>query len=344
MDQRVIIRNFVENNPAPKQRTQEWFDMRTKRIGGSEMASIVGTDPHKKPADIVISKVKKVYIKPNIYMMFGTVMERVCVMFVEMMCACSVIEGGCYNGCIPYTSYSPDGFTVIKRAILDDLITRNVIEYISKEELDTITDERGDISVLLEIKSPSTRIPNGIVPLNYLPQPKSGLCHFPFINMAMFVDVKIEYVDEFTDEDNFNMCGFIMIGNMQYNPCAQLEDKLKVIIENENNVIYSDIGEIDITRCARILADKGIREYELLKYKIKHFSFIPIMRDPNYVLALQKRINFIISTIEKYINSAPEDINEFARPENKRRFNQLVYMIKAEHEPSPTANPQLAPL
>lgn len=189
------LKEFLDKYASlPKQGSIQWLANRTSTIGGSEMSILEGNNPYKDLRGLVMSKLGWDTFKGNIATNWGKIFEPITQRVLELLFKCQLYEASSLPGCIEGTSYSPDGFAV---ALTETIISLIFNDYIVDHELPT----SDAISILFEIKSPYKRIPDNHIPLIYLSQPKSGLCHFPFLDIAYFVDVayrkcKIDAVDD----------------------------------------------------------------------------------------------------------------------------------------------------
>ena len=189
-----LLKFIKQFDDLPGQGTQRWLDQRKKTIGGSEIGTLIGDNPYQDIKDLIKTKLGWSEFRGNIHTYWGKVFEPNVQRFLEILFRCKIYETGSLPGCIEGTSYSPDGFAVTLSENIERLIRMGYIE-----EHDYPKDA---LTILFEIKSPSRRKPiKGKIPHHYISQPLSGLCHFPFIDLAYFVDVTfriapIDYMSE----------------------------------------------------------------------------------------------------------------------------------------------------
>jgi len=147
----------------PQQQTQEWRDERVHIIGGSEIATVLGNNKYSTMENLINIKLGLKIFGGNICTRWGTSFESVVVAILEREYNTKVMNTGSIGGLnengVYIQTYSPDGLAIIN----------------------------GDI-VLLEIKSPYSRIPSGIVPKEYMDQVLLGLGTIPVAKSALFVD------------------------------------------------------------------------------------------------------------------------------------------------------------
>lgn len=153
----------------PAQGTYEWQQARKQTIGGSEMGSIIGVNRYSSIKNWVASKIGINRFSGNIYTRWGHLFEPVTNIIMETMLDTDIYETGsipCYKR--DGIKYSPDGLTVAS-LIIDNDAER---EYLT----------------LMEYKSPLRTIPDGRIPPHYVPQPLTGMCSIPNVDIAIFVN------------------------------------------------------------------------------------------------------------------------------------------------------------
>lgn len=149
----------------PVQGSKEWAGER--QIGGSDTSSVLGQGYYGRGLfDLVKEKIFGSSFDGNVATRFGRVMEEVTRKFIEKLFNTIVWEFKSLPNQLKYTSYSPDGVTVLK------LFNKIMM-------------------LLLEFKTPMSRIPDGKIPKEYLPQIKAGMCAIPMVEGALFVNSMI---------------------------------------------------------------------------------------------------------------------------------------------------------
>lgn len=162
-DKVTIINKIFELTACdPEQGSKEWAENR--QIGGSDAGAMLGKGYFGKgPFEVIKDKILPGAFNGNLATRFGRTFEEVSRLIIEKIFGHQVWEFKSLPNQLPYTSYSPDGVT---------------IAYILQKML----------MILLEFKTPLSRIPDGKIPKEYLPQIKSGMCAMPFVDGALFVN------------------------------------------------------------------------------------------------------------------------------------------------------------
>jgi hypothetical protein len=157
---------------SPAQKSKEWYLIKSKTIGGSEVATVLGINPFRSVKELIAEKVG---ISRNVFT--GNMATRWGIMFEQLtkewtehvldMEEC-IKETGSVPGAIQGQRYSPDGLGVVK------LINDN--------------DKSDYFIVLFEFKSPLRSIPEGIIPKYYAPQIQTGMLTIPMVEISIFVN------------------------------------------------------------------------------------------------------------------------------------------------------------
>ena len=170
----------------PEQRSAAWKAQRVVSkigeftVGGSETDDLV----RRRFKTLIMKKMGWSVFAGNVATRWGQVLEAVGQHRLEVLFKTTIHETGSLPGSIPNTSYSPDGFAVIRESVVADLIKTGVVP--------AHKFPAGAGVALFEIKTPYSRIPTNAVPKNYILQPTAGLAHFPILDIAYFADSKIE--------------------------------------------------------------------------------------------------------------------------------------------------------
>lgn len=196
-----IIRTFESKSTGPVQLSEEWLAMRRiggsrkrGRIGGSEIATLLGMNPYSNKKALIWEKLgKKKNIVDNIFTNLGNLMEEVSVMVLEKVLNttvyCKNISLVDPNGINSFI-FSPDGICAVP-------IRNNEV----------VMDEIGDTDiccpVLVEIKNPWSRpiTKNGNVPVQYNPQIQAGMLAIPMVHGSIFIDCQTKLC-AFSDLNN----------------------------------------------------------------------------------------------------------------------------------------------
>lgn len=310
----------------PKQGSLDWKNNRQFTIGGSEMATVMGLNPYNDISDLVMTKLGWKPFVNTTATNWGKLFEPAAQILLEQLFKCILYETGSLPGCIPHTSYSPDGFAVVETSVIKELINKKIIP---PHEL--VGDAQ---TVVFEIKSPYSRNPSSQPPAYYMPQPLSALSHFDFLDIAYFVDVAFRLctVEDLPDETSYfkyqsdknvsftevlyrGTIGFAVdvggeVSTNMLDLCTQ-PDKLQRIIESSANekfkTYYFNIDEdveVSKSKLAEICNKELLSCLGILTYKIFKCVITPIHRQPNFVQEYQEEINQVIATIDEIRNSA----------------------------------------
>jgi putative phage-type endonuclease len=166
ISKKLILADFVQSYESVEQHSVKWLDLMKTTVGGSEIAALLGRNPYKSFAQVVVSKLDlidgKKMIITNIDMWWGTLFENVIKEYVEIILNCKIVgDKICITTPDGYIRCSPDGYTVLPS---------------------------GD-TIMFEFKCPSKRIPvKGVIPNMYVPQVLLGLSLTPFIDYGIFCD------------------------------------------------------------------------------------------------------------------------------------------------------------
>jgi hypothetical protein len=165
-DKIAIVLKIIElTQDDPAQGSKAWASER--QIGGSDTSSVMGRGYYGKGFfDVVRDKIFGSCFNGNLATRFGRVMEEVSRLFIEKIFTTTVWELKSLPNQLVYTSYSPDGVTVAQ------LFGKMLM-------------------LLLEFKTPLSRIPDGKIPKEYLPQIKAGMCAMPMVDGSLFVNTML---------------------------------------------------------------------------------------------------------------------------------------------------------
>lgn len=178
------IEQLVEKyKDLPKQGTAEWLKLREFSFGGSEIAGLIGANEFSSVKASIKEKLAvELGIPPfsgNLYTRWGNMMEEITENIVKKLFGGKIWELSSIPGFCDNHRYSPDGIGVFKfncQTIIDGVLIKTV-EY---------------LSVLLEYKSPFSKIPLGVIPKHYLPQIKIGMCDFSgLVDFGLFINNSI---------------------------------------------------------------------------------------------------------------------------------------------------------
>lgn len=170
--QKTINKFLASVGDAPAQKSAEWYSMKAKTIGGSEVATVLGLNPFKGVKSLIAEKIGIAEHKfsGNIATRWGTIFEQVTRDWTQLvlnMDEC-IQETGSLPGVINGQRYSPDGLGVV------GLLNEN--------------DELEYYIVLFEFKSPFRSLPDGKIPKYYRPQIQTGMLTIPMVELSIFVN------------------------------------------------------------------------------------------------------------------------------------------------------------
>lgn len=185
---------------TPKQGSVEWLRRRTyddtgsrpiPKIGGSELAQVLGKNKYSDKYDLMISKLGINTYAGDISTNWGNTFEDVLFSIIRAELGTDIIfETGSIPGIIAkgrvIQDYSPDGIGLCTRKALADTL-RRLYGMPTWFALD-IPPEKKEVCVLFEGKSPLRREPTGSIPEHYEPQPKIGLTTIRLADIGIFTE------------------------------------------------------------------------------------------------------------------------------------------------------------
>lgn len=234
---RQILSSFIqEQESQPIQGSLEWHASRSKTIGGSEIGKIVyPTNVFTKGSnipDLLFTKVGLSEFKGNIHTSWGSLLEHFAIIYFQLLFNTVIFNTGSIKNVVPGIAYSPDGLCYIDIA---------------------------GLIILIEIKCPTIRIPNGKVPDNYLSQIYTGLQVIKICDAAVFVDCAFRRccLQDFVFN---NVHDNVLHKYYNYN-----EDEIKLCLVgfysdfNEEKEI--DLGSVSIEKLESVLNNKKLQVY-----------------------------------------------------------------------------------
>ena len=203
-----IIYDLEVNSKGPVQGSEEWLNLRIPsggsirgRIGGSDMASLIGLNPYKSFNKMMQEKlglIQKTFPQ-KLFCWFGLLMEEVAVKIFEknyntkVMCKDISLIDIKLNQSI----YSPDGICCLPINIKSGGI---ILRPCEKDD--------NVAPVLVEIKCPLVRpiMDDNNVPIHYMPQLQAGLLNIDITKAAIFIDNTFRFcsVESINNEGEFN--------------------------------------------------------------------------------------------------------------------------------------------
>ena len=188
---------------GPKQGGEEWLDKKRKTIGGSEMASLIGSSIFKGVRELIESKVGITKWSGDYRTHWGNLFEPVIQTFIEYDKNIKIIGTEIWIlGQSQRQSYSPDGLSTMminyEHTIEEKQPDGTVIQRIV-----ILPEEK---TVLHEFKCPFSRHPGREPPKWYVPQVKTGLDTIPIADVGLYTEAIFRrccYLDLQMDNDDF---------------------------------------------------------------------------------------------------------------------------------------------
>ena len=274
-DRHYELSQFIEDNKdLDVQGSKGWHEKRTTAFGGSELKIVISgkTDNLIKEKAGVIPR----QFNGNIYTDAGTLFEDLSRLYAQILFNISIYEFGSCSTIIDGLNISPDGIGCVRHK---KVLRKSVILPQYEEFFKTYSDKYANI--LIEIKSPYTRIPKQNGYKLYSHQIQGGIHGLPLIDYAIFIDSSIrrcKLTDLTTD---------IFVPNTQSDietytdtPTAwgimAIYDKFNTFTDLSVAYIYDDVKYvIDKPIDAGKLNDKDIRKFYRIinKMTFKDYMF-----------------------------------------------------------------------
>ncbi|MDF1729574.1 MAG: YqaJ viral recombinase family protein [Sulfitobacter sp.] len=166
------LREFVARyEGGTKQRSAEWLTLKKTTVGGSEIGILLGFSGYSTRNDLLTRKVGGSKFTANAACAWGTMFEPLAERFVEVDLSTTVLGSDMFIGdqtVVPHHTNSPDGYCVVSLADLGG--------------------PKWPATMLLEFKSPYSRLPAKKMPKMYVPQVWSGVALSPVTHGGLFVD------------------------------------------------------------------------------------------------------------------------------------------------------------
>ena len=174
------LNKFVNRHSglAP-QGSKQWLQERRSTFGGSELCNIIGSGCRS----VIAEKIGlKSGFSGNLYTDFGSLYETLAQVYIEKLLRCEVKEMGSCPTIIKGLKISPDGLLVTKH--------RRVMRIINNDtsDIEWGFDDDDDVIILIEIKNPYNRHPDGKVPRSYQYQIQGGVHGFEIVDYAIYLD------------------------------------------------------------------------------------------------------------------------------------------------------------
>lgn len=154
-----------------QQRTEAWYALRARTLGGSEIATVLGECPYKSIKQLLAEKIGQTRFNGNVATRWGTLFEPVTRRYMERLLCLphEIFEANSLPGCFPSQRYSPDGLAIVR--LLSD-----VDSYLLYR-------------ILFEFKAPFSSVPAaGQIPAHYEAQVQCGLYSIMSAHAAIFAN------------------------------------------------------------------------------------------------------------------------------------------------------------
>lgn len=181
-----VVAGFAAAHGRLRQRSPEWLRATGETFGGSEIASLLGESPYRSFTAVVAEKVAARLGAGGSFggsaaTAWGTLFEDVAAAVLADDLGAPVVgdEICIRSGAV---RYSPDGF-VVARVARGPGGPRLLRRGESGDDVTYFTEV-----LLVEIKCPFSREPDGAVPRHYRAQVAAGLVAAPFAQRGLFVD------------------------------------------------------------------------------------------------------------------------------------------------------------
>lgn len=186
-----LLDNHIELfNGNVEQGSAEWHANRTKIVGGSELATLLGWNSFMKWDALIAKKLGLSNTSsPGVACWWGSMFEPVSERIVELHCS-TTVKGTSIHMRYPRLKHhanSPDGYCVIRFREAED--AWEIAHGPGRDAEEDASFPPMPMPVLIELKAPYSRLPDGQVPKCYLPQVWSGLELSPVALRGVFVEV-----------------------------------------------------------------------------------------------------------------------------------------------------------
>jgi hypothetical protein len=155
-----------------QQRTESWYALRAKTLGGSEIATVLEECRYKTVRQLLAEKIGQQRFDGNAATRWGTLFEPVTRRLTAIMLCLpyEIFEANSLPGCFPSQRYSPDGLAVVRLLNNQDVYAL--------------------YRILFEFKAPHSSLPAqfGRIPDHYAAQVQCGLYSIMSAHAAIFVN------------------------------------------------------------------------------------------------------------------------------------------------------------
>lgn len=286
----------------PRQHTNEWINFKKTTIGGSQMAVIQGNNPYEDIKSMVASKIGiGKNFKSTIKTQWGNLFEEVIRVYVEHDKNTEIIGDDILISHTDNISYSPDGLGVIM------VPTKSYVQSDDGGPPKEVTIMMPKVA-LFEFKCPFNRIPDGKVPIYYVPQVKTGLDIIDIADVGVFAEAVFRRCswDDLDRTPKYDRSlvprasgrqilayGFIGF----YSPNAHWIGEAELELQSLENLLQSEGFEINDTN------DLGVCEPETFKALMRLF-------DLKYIHTWYSDIVYLDGTCE---DNSSEELDAFVK-------------------------------
>ena len=276
----------IQLMPQPEQRSPEWYEMRHSMLSASDWGSILGLSKYGGGKNQVLVKkcCDDVPFFTNAAMQWGIKYEAVAIQIYEHRNQTHVIEFGCIrHPTIHHLGASPDGITAD--------------------------------GIMLEIKCPSSREIDGIIPDGYYCQVQGQLevCELDrcdFLECKLFeYENEEDYLDDADRSGNHFYCRY----GGEKGVVANFYDQ----VGNKKHYEYSPVGilgdELVAWKAAMLEKYRNDRRYifnEFTYWFLERVSCIPIYRNQEWFYKASKELAEFWEQVVYYRSVGPDKLKE----------------------------------
>jgi len=306
--------------PQPEQRSQEWFDMRSKMLTASDAGTITGVNPYKSISELIHEKcgLGKPF-KGNNITEWGVKYEPCATSIYEIRKKCTVVE----YGLIPHPilnniGASPDGIT--------------------------------DDGIMLEIKCPPSRKITGIPPIYYVAQMQMQLevCN---LDVCDFMECKfLEYFNIYDFlEDSGDIMGFTK-DNFEKGIVVSAFN----LTEKKLNYFYSLIDINDSSKIEwsnkemdRLNNDSNFNNINVTYWHLTLVSIVQVHRDKEWFANNYIKMNNFWNDVIYARKYGIQDKYKPKLPKSPKKMKPIICEIEfdsdsdSDSEPEPNPKPKL---
>ena len=297
--------------PQTVQKSEEWLRQRNSMITASDIGAVLGLNKNGDRESVLMSKVEPSFRQLNSpAIVHGVKYEDVANMIYAKRNGVTVLEFGCIrHHTFPFVGASPDGIAL-------------------------------ETGVMVEIKVPSSRVINGIVPPYYYAQIQFQL-NTCLLDRCDFLECKIiEYSEEEYDEDNFE-------GDYTKHSNGNEKGYVAEILNKETGSTsyeYSPIGVygVELEEWKKEVMNKYPLKMTSKKifscftpWFLDHVSCVPVYANSEWFHAVMPSVKSFWDDVEKYRVLGMEKCKEYVkkcREERKIKKQQQKMAEKKDRD------------